>query len=71
MIAQRNPQIEKAAVKLRELSADERTRDLFARREKARRDIVSMVDEAKHEGRTEGKVEGRAEGRLRVNTSRR
>jgi len=57
MIAQRNPQIGKAAVKLRELSADERARDLFARREKARRDIASMVDDAKHEGRAEGKYE--------------
>jgi len=63
MIAQRNPQIGKAAVKLRELSADERARDLFERREKARRDIESMVDEGKAEGRAEGKAEGRAEGK--------
>ena len=41
MIAERNPQVEKAVVKLRELSADERTRDLYERREKARRDIAA------------------------------
>jgi predicted transposase/invertase (TIGR01784 family) len=41
MIAERNPQVGKAVVKLRELSADERARDLYERREKARRDIVA------------------------------
>jgi hypothetical protein len=39
--AERNPQIGKAVVKLRELSADERARDLYERREKARRDMAS------------------------------
>jgi predicted transposase/invertase (TIGR01784 family) len=38
MIAERNPQIRRAAVKLVELSADERARDLYERREKERRD---------------------------------
>jgi len=38
MVAERNPVVSKAVVKLRELSADERARDLFERREKARRD---------------------------------
>ena len=32
-------------IKFRELTADERTRDLYERREKARRDIASMVRE--------------------------
>ena len=41
MIAERNPQVGKAVVKLRELSADERARDLYERREKERRDMVS------------------------------
>ena len=41
MIAERNPKIAKAVVKLRELSADERARDLYERREKARRDMVA------------------------------
>ena len=38
IVAERNPQVGKAVVKLRELSADERARDLYERREKARRD---------------------------------
>ena len=42
MIAERNPEIGKAVVKLRELSADERARDLYERREKERRDIASQ-----------------------------
>ena len=41
MIAVRNPQVAQAVVKLRELSADERARDLYERREKARRDQSS------------------------------
>ena len=41
MVAERNPVVNKAVVKFRELSADERTRDLFERREKARRDQVA------------------------------
>ena len=41
MIAERNPQVGKAVIKLRELSADERARDLYERREKARRDIAA------------------------------
>ena len=38
MIAERNPQVGRAVVKLVELSADERARDLYERREKERRD---------------------------------
>ena len=41
MIAERNPQVAQAVVRLRELSADERARDLYERREKARRDQSS------------------------------
>ncbi len=41
VIAERNPQVGKAVVKLKALSADERARDLFERREKARRDQAS------------------------------
>ena len=46
MVAKRNPQISRAAVKLRELSADERARDMFERREKGRRDIASIMEDA-------------------------
>ena len=41
MLEERNPQIGKAVVKPRELSAEERARDLYERREKARRDIAA------------------------------
>ena len=40
MVAERNPQVGRAVVKLRELSTDEQARDLYERREKARRDKV-------------------------------
>ena len=40
MVAERNPQVGKAVMKFKELSADERTRDLYERREKARRDAA-------------------------------
>ena len=42
MIAQRNPQVGKAIIKLRELSAEKRARDLYERSKKAKRDIVAM-----------------------------
>jgi predicted transposase/invertase (TIGR01784 family) len=38
MVAERNPQIKKAVVKYRELTADEKVRDLAERRERERRD---------------------------------
>ena len=50
VIAERNPQIGKAVVKLRVLSADERTRDMYERREKARRDEESHMRWARQEG---------------------
>ena len=61
MIAQRNPQIKRAIVKLRKLSADERARDLFERREKGWRDAMDFADGARREGRAEGHAEGCAE----------
>jgi len=42
MIAQRNPEVGKAAVKLVELSADERARYMYELREKERRDLESQ-----------------------------
>ena len=44
VVAQRNPQVNKAVVKLRQLSADEKARDLYERREKARRDADMFLD---------------------------
>ena len=42
-IAGRNQEVKKAVVKFRELTADERTRDLYERREKARRDQAMFL----------------------------
>ena len=53
MVAQRNPQIRRAAVKLRELSADEKARDMFERREKGLRDVAAMVDGAEQKAKVE------------------
>jgi predicted transposase/invertase (TIGR01784 family) len=66
VLSERNPQIGKAVVKLRELSADERARDLYERREKERRDIASQNKWARQEGRQEGRLEGRLEGMFEV-----
>ena len=41
MLEERNPQVGKAVVKFRELSADERARDLYERQERARMDQAS------------------------------
>jgi predicted transposase/invertase (TIGR01784 family) len=64
MVAQRNPEISKAAVKLRALSSEERSRDLFERRLKGWRDMTSFIDGAEQKGRAEGLAEGRVEGRV-------
>ncbi len=53
MITERNPQVGKAVVKLRRLSADEEARDMYERREKARRDEESLLRWARIEGRQE------------------
>jgi len=45
MIAERNPEVGKAVIKLRQMSADEKARDLYERRIKAQRDIVMHVDD--------------------------
>ena len=57
MVSQRNPQIKRAAVKLRELSADEKTRDMFERREKGRRDVAALVDKKAIEAEHKTKIE--------------
>ena len=53
MLAERNPQMRKAVGVLKELSADERTRMLYEEREKARRDIASMMGGAVKDARKE------------------
>ena len=64
MLSQRDPHIKKAVAVLKELSADERARMLYEEHETRRRDIASMVNGARKEGRAEGHAEGHAEGRV-------
>ncbi|MDR1688837.1 MAG: Rpn family recombination-promoting nuclease/putative transposase [Clostridiales bacterium] len=64
LISERNPVVEKAVVTLRELSADERARDRYERREKARRDIASREKWAVKE-----KVDGIVQNALRKQIS--
>ncbi|MCL2072225.1 MAG: hypothetical protein FWH07_08380, partial [Oscillospiraceae bacterium] len=66
MIAERNPQFQPTVVRLRELSADEKARDLYERREKARRDHNMFVRGAKQEGIIEGRIEGRGERSVEI-----
>ena len=58
MIAERNPEFGRAVIKLREMSADQKARDLFERRLKEKRDISMVKKDAKREGKKEGKKEG-------------
>jgi len=53
MLEARSPQLKKAVAVLKELSADERTRMIFEDREKARRDIASIVGGAVKTAKTE------------------
>ncbi len=62
MIAERNPQIGKAVVKLRRLSADEQTRYIYEMREKARRDEESLLRWEREEGLQEGIKRGLQKG---------
>jgi len=66
VIARGNPRLGKAVGILKELSADERTRMLYEDREKARRDIASLLGGARREGIAEGRAEERAEGHARL-----
>ena len=59
----KNPMIHKALDALQALSADEKTRELAERREKALKDEAMFLNEAKKIGREEGRKEGREEGR--------
>ncbi|WP_053070650.1 hypothetical protein [Halomonas sp. PR-M31] len=55
-----------AMSRIKELSADEEARRLAFVRERALRDEISFINEAKREGREEGLQEGREEGREEV-----
>ena len=54
--------VKKALNRVKELSADEEVRRLAFVRERALRDEVSFINEAKREGLKEGLKEGRMEG---------
>jgi predicted transposase/invertase (TIGR01784 family) len=58
-----NPMIHKAYNTLKTLSADEETRELAERREKALKDEAMFLNEAKKSGIEEGRKEGRKEGK--------
>jgi len=58
MVAERNPEVKKAVVTLRKLSTDEHARDMYERREKARRDKYAHESDLREEGRVEGRAEG-------------
>ena len=53
MVAERNPQVKKAVVTLRKLSADEQARDMYERRQKALRDMNSRERFVREEGKAE------------------
>ncbi|MCG5526272.1 hypothetical protein LRB11_15250, partial [Ectothiorhodospira haloalkaliphila] len=55
--------VQQAMNRLKELSADEEARRLAFVRERALRDEVSQLNEAKREGLEEGREEGLKEGR--------
>jgi uncharacterized protein YceH (UPF0502 family) len=51
MLAERNPEVGRAVIKLKKMSADEKARDLYERRLKAMRDHAMHVDEAERKER--------------------
>ena len=64
MLAQTSPAMKKATVRLMELSADEKARQLYEARRKEQHDIASRERGALLRGRQEGRQEGRMEERL-------
>ena len=55
MVAEKNPEIRKAVETLYELSADEKVRAEYEARQKAWRDRMSGLEDAKQEGMEESK----------------
>ena len=56
MVAERNPEVKKAIVRLAVLSGDERARYIADMEEKARRDMASHLRYADMKGREEEKI---------------
>jgi predicted transposase/invertase (TIGR01784 family) len=63
MIAEKSPTMKKAVGILMELSEDEATRMLEEKRERARRDMVSLKKDGFRQGLQQGVAEGKAEGK--------
>lgn len=57
------PEIKKAVRVIREMSDDDRIRELVWQREKDLHDRATELWDAKREGRAEGRAEGKAEGK--------
>ncbi|MCL1802990.1 MAG: Rpn family recombination-promoting nuclease/putative transposase [Eubacteriaceae bacterium] len=66
MASEANPEIEKAAVRLEQLSADESARMLYEAREKELRDTRAAIREASEKSLAVGKAEGLAEGEKKL-----
>lgn len=58
----KNPMVNRALESLRALSADQKTRELAERREKAIKDEAMFLNEARRKGLEEGRKEGLEEG---------
>jgi len=63
MAAVAHEPVKQAMNRIRQLSADEEARRLAFVRERALHDEVSLLNDARREGREEGRAEGREEGR--------
>jgi predicted transposase/invertase (TIGR01784 family) len=66
MLAQRDPDIGLAVVRLKDLSQDERLRELAVSREKLAWDIASREEGAREKGREEGREEGQSEAQRAI-----
>ena len=62
-VAKKDPLIQKAVVRLMELSADEKNRLLYEAREKERMDMEDLKNWERQQGKLEGKLEGKYEGK--------
>lgn len=60
------PEIKKAVNVIREMSEDEKVREMVRLREKTMRDEASRLESAINEGMTKGKAEGKAEERANM-----
>ena len=61
-----NPMIHKAYNTLKALSADEETRELAERREKALKDEAMFLNEARREGEKRGEKRGKIQGEIKT-----